>query len=345
MKKPLADQVIVVTGASSGLGRAIAPAGGRARREGRRHRPHRRGARHVRARDRGRPARRRSPSPPTAPCRTRSSRWSSRRSTASAGSTSYVANAIVTVYAETYRLRARRAAPDHGRELLRRRSTATGPRCRTCATSRGTFVSRQLGARLPRHPAAGGVLLVEGRACARSSSRRGSRSRRQAGTSRSRSSSRARSTRRSSTATARRSASSRSRCRRSTSRSRSRTRCSTAASTRSASCRSPGARRSCSGARSSRPRAGDWMLRRIGWKSQHTGEPKPLDAPDNLFETAAGRPGRARSLRRRRAARRPGRRCGSAALAAGGARLLGVAWWPQDPLSCWLARSAPEVLR
>jgi hypothetical protein len=33
------------------------------------------------------------------------------------------------------------------------------------------------------------------------------------------------------------------------------------------------------------------MLRRTGWKSQHTGEPKPLDAPDNLFDTLPGDPG------------------------------------------------------
>jgi NAD(P)-dependent dehydrogenase (short-subunit alcohol dehydrogenase family) len=39
------------------------------------------------------------------------------------------------------------------------------------------------------------------------------------------------------------------------------------------------------------PRAGDWVLRRIGWKSQHTGEPKPVDAPDNLFDTLPGDPG------------------------------------------------------
>src|SRR5438477_3368537 len=39
------------------------------------------------------------------------------------------------------------------------------------------------------------------------------------------------------------------------------------------------------------PRAGDLMLRRIGWKSQHTGEPKPLDAPDHPFETIPGDPG------------------------------------------------------
>jgi NAD(P)-dependent dehydrogenase (short-subunit alcohol dehydrogenase family) len=39
------------------------------------------------------------------------------------------------------------------------------------------------------------------------------------------------------------------------------------------------------------PRVGDWILRRNGWKSQHTDEPKPLDAPDNLFGTLPGDPG------------------------------------------------------
>jgi NAD(P)-dependent dehydrogenase (short-subunit alcohol dehydrogenase family) len=39
------------------------------------------------------------------------------------------------------------------------------------------------------------------------------------------------------------------------------------------------------------PRAGDWVLRRNGWKSQHTDETKPLDAPDNLFDTLPGDPG------------------------------------------------------
>jgi NAD(P)-dependent dehydrogenase (short-subunit alcohol dehydrogenase family) len=39
------------------------------------------------------------------------------------------------------------------------------------------------------------------------------------------------------------------------------------------------------------PRAGDWMLRRIGWKKQHTGEDKPVDSPDNLFKTLPGDPG------------------------------------------------------
>ena len=39
------------------------------------------------------------------------------------------------------------------------------------------------------------------------------------------------------------------------------------------------------------PRLGDWMLRRMGWQSQHTGEPKPTSSPDNLFETLPGDPG------------------------------------------------------
>ena len=39
------------------------------------------------------------------------------------------------------------------------------------------------------------------------------------------------------------------------------------------------------------PRAADWVLRHNGWKGQHTDEPKPLDAPDNLFDTLSGDPG------------------------------------------------------
>src|SRR5205823_7843607 len=39
------------------------------------------------------------------------------------------------------------------------------------------------------------------------------------------------------------------------------------------------------------PRAGDLMLLRMGWKGQHTGEDKPLDAPDNLFAPLPGDPG------------------------------------------------------
>jgi NAD(P)-dependent dehydrogenase (short-subunit alcohol dehydrogenase family) len=39
------------------------------------------------------------------------------------------------------------------------------------------------------------------------------------------------------------------------------------------------------------PRAGDLMLLREGWKGQTTGEPKPVDSPDNLWETIPGDPG------------------------------------------------------
>jgi NAD(P)-dependent dehydrogenase (short-subunit alcohol dehydrogenase family) len=36
------------------------------------------------------------------------------------------------------------------------------------------------------------------------------------------------------------------------------------------------------------PRAGDRLLRRNGWRGQHTGEPKPAGSPDNLFEPLPG---------------------------------------------------------
>lgn len=39
------------------------------------------------------------------------------------------------------------------------------------------------------------------------------------------------------------------------------------------------------------PSLGDLVLLRIGWKRQTTGEPKPVASPDNLFETMAGDPG------------------------------------------------------
>jgi NAD(P)-dependent dehydrogenase (short-subunit alcohol dehydrogenase family) len=39
------------------------------------------------------------------------------------------------------------------------------------------------------------------------------------------------------------------------------------------------------------PRAGDLVLLRNGWKAQHTDDPKPITAPDNLFETLPGDPG------------------------------------------------------
>ena len=38
-------------------------------------------------------------------------------------------------------------------------------------------------------------------------------------------------------------------------------------------------------------RAGDLVLLRNGWKSQTTGEPKPVDSPDNLWATLPGDPG------------------------------------------------------
>ena len=39
------------------------------------------------------------------------------------------------------------------------------------------------------------------------------------------------------------------------------------------------------------PRAGDLVLLRTGWKGQHTDEPKPIDSPDNLFSPLPGDPG------------------------------------------------------
>lgn len=36
------------------------------------------------------------------------------------------------------------------------------------------------------------------------------------------------------------------------------------------------------------PRAGDIVLLRTGWKGQHTGEPKPIGSPDNLFQPLPG---------------------------------------------------------
>lgn len=39
------------------------------------------------------------------------------------------------------------------------------------------------------------------------------------------------------------------------------------------------------------PRAGDLVLLRTGWKGQHTDEPKPVGSPDNLFSPLPGDPG------------------------------------------------------
>jgi len=36
------------------------------------------------------------------------------------------------------------------------------------------------------------------------------------------------------------------------------------------------------------PRAGDLVLRRNGWRGQHTAEPKPVGSPDNLFAPLPG---------------------------------------------------------
>jgi NAD(P)-dependent dehydrogenase (short-subunit alcohol dehydrogenase family) len=51
-----------------------------------------------------------------------------------------------------------------------------------------------------------------------------------------------------------------------------------------------GAQKLCWGQKLS-PRVGDVMLLRMGWKQQHTDELKPQDSPDNLFETLPGDPG------------------------------------------------------
>ncbi len=61
------------------------------------------------------------------------------------------------------------------------------------------------------------------------------------------------------------------------------------------------------------PRAGDLMLLRMGWKGQHTGEDKPLDSPDNLFQTLPGDPGAHGRFDARLARSTPGRRCVSGA--------------------------------
>jgi hypothetical protein len=39
------------------------------------------------------------------------------------------------------------------------------------------------------------------------------------------------------------------------------------------------------------PRAGDLVLLRTGWQSQHTNDEKPVNGPDNLYETLPGDPG------------------------------------------------------
>jgi NAD(P)-dependent dehydrogenase (short-subunit alcohol dehydrogenase family) len=83
------------------------------------------------------------------------------------------------------------------------------------------------------------------------------------------------------------------------------------------------------------PRAGDLALLRIGWKEQSTGEPKPEAAPDNLWETIPGDPGAhgrfddvARSSSAWTAARMKLGRVGSAAALAAPvlAALIGYDW-------------------
>ena len=83
------------------------------------------------------------------------------------------------------------------------------------------------------------------------------------------------------------------------------------------------------------PRAGDLALLRIGWKEQSTGEPKPAGAPDNLWETIPGDPGahgrfddRARRSSAWTAARMKLGRVGSAAALAAPAlaALIGYDW-------------------
>jgi len=51
-----------------------------------------------------------------------------------------------------------------------------------------------------------------------------------------------------------------------------------------------GAQKLCWGQKLS-PRVGDLVLLRNGWKAQHTSEPKPPGSPDNLCETIPGDPG------------------------------------------------------
>jgi NAD(P)-dependent dehydrogenase (short-subunit alcohol dehydrogenase family) len=51
-----------------------------------------------------------------------------------------------------------------------------------------------------------------------------------------------------------------------------------------------GAQKLCWGQKLS-PRAGDLVLLRNGWRKQHTNELKPQDSPDNLFATLPGDPG------------------------------------------------------
>ena len=186
--------------------------------------------------------------------------------------------------------RSGRAAPGLGRQLLRPGARLSRPRCRISAraaarSSTSTRRSPTAGSRC-RRPTA-----PRRQPHAPTSSRRGWSSSTSAPASTSRSCSRARSTRRSSTAAARSSVCNPSRSRRSTSRRSSPRPSSTAASTPSESYRSRwGAQKLLWGQKLS-PRAGDLVLLRNGWKGQTTGEPKPVDSPDNLESPLPGDPG------------------------------------------------------
>ena len=149
----------------------------------------------------------------------------------------------------------------------------------------------QLGPCVSRHPAAGGVLRVEGGRpdVPRVGTRRAAEARRRRSTSRS--SSRARSTRLSSTARGSASASSRNRCRRSTSPSRSRRRCSTAASTRFASSPWLGRAEAPLGPEALAARRRLDAAAHAAGRASTRASRSPSDSPDNLFEPLPGDPG------------------------------------------------------
>ena len=276
-KKPLAEQVVVVTGGSAGLGRAVARLAAS------------RGASVVVAR-----AGRRASNATVAElggdgvaveadvssfdeCH----RIVERAVDAFGRIDTFCANAMVTVYQE-----ARDLEPDELRRVLDVNFLGA-VHCYWASLpqlieTRGTFVACQLGPRLPRHPAAGRLLLVEGGAGAPSSNRRASSIASTASRSTSRSPCPARSTRRSSTWRGSTSASSRSRCRRSTSRRRSPRRSCTPSSTRCASCPVGWGSQKLLWGQKLSPRLGDLVLLRNGWKGQHTGEEKRVGSPDNL---------------------------------------------------------------
>ena len=230
-KKPISDQVVVVTGASSGLGRAIA------------HGAAARGARVVVTARNGAAldacvrevellGGQGLAVPADHAVQDEVAQVVEQALDRFGRIDTYVANAMVTVYAEVEQLE-----PEELRRVLD-----------------VNFLGQVYGywAALPHLRETRGTFVSVNSALAYRGIPLGSRSGGPAPASTSPSSSRARSTRRSSTGTARSSASNPSRCRRSTSRSRSPRRPSTARSAPCASFRSAGAPRSSSGARSSR---------------------------------------------------------------------------------------------